>query len=160
MRKLLLALLLAALSASCWALEAGDRAPDFKLMSVDGVETTLGDLMGKRSLLLDFGSVFCANCQSALSLLSDVAQECDSGKLKVAAINVDAPNSAKAVRAVIQGLSPGYRVLLDGEGVVAAAYGVTQIPYVVLIDETGTVRAVHTGPLSELRKMIYGLCAP
>jgi peroxiredoxin len=44
----------------------------------------------------------------------------------------------------LQALSSGSPVLLDF-GSVAEAYGVEAIPYLVLVDGAGTVRAVHLG---------------
>ena len=153
-------LLLVGVAPNVWAIEMGGKAPHFKLISVDGVEMTLSSLRGDKNLLLDFGSVFCANCQSALSLLNDIALECADGKLNVAAINEDSPNAEKAFKSVVHGLNLGYRVLLDTSGSVASAYGVTQIPHLVLIDGEGNVRMVHTGAMTDLHEKIQELCAP
>lgn len=41
------------------ALEVGDKAPDFKLPSTNGVDISLGDFKGKKFVLLEFyGAAF------------------------------------------------------------------------------------------------------
>ena len=50
------ALLFALLGASrvSWSLEVGDRAPDFRLPSTNGVDISLSDFRGKKWVFLEF----------------------------------------------------------------------------------------------------------
>jgi hypothetical protein len=61
-RWLLLGLLLVGLlgtAALSSALEVGDKAPDFKLPSTNGVDISLGDFKGKKFVFLEFyGAAF------------------------------------------------------------------------------------------------------
>jgi peroxiredoxin len=120
-------------------------APGFELVDLDGRSWTLEELRGGGPLLLDFGSVFCAQCQDALRWLETARQEYGPRGLAVAAVNVDGPKAARAVATVTGSLGARYPVLLDPDGAVAEAYGVEVIPYLVLLDREGRVRAVHRG---------------
>ena len=54
---LFLALLLAGrlgLAGGAWAVEVGDKAPDFKLPGTTGVDISLSDFRGKKWVLLEF----------------------------------------------------------------------------------------------------------
>jgi peroxiredoxin Q/BCP len=38
----------------CWALDVGDKAPDFTLPSTNGVDIALSDFRGKKWVFLEF----------------------------------------------------------------------------------------------------------
>jgi hypothetical protein len=47
------------LAGATWAIEVGDKAPDFKLPATTGVDIALGDFKGKKFVLLEFyGAAF------------------------------------------------------------------------------------------------------
>lgn len=142
------------------ALEIGQGAPDFRLRDIDGTHRTLAELRGSGALLLDFGSVFCFNCQETLSLLEEIRRAPAAFRLRVAAVNLDPAESASAVKAIARGIELGYPILLDPEGIVSTAYDVTQIPYLVLIDAKGIIRAIHRGSPSGLKEMILQKLGP
>ncbi|GAB4285501.1 MAG: hypothetical protein Kow0092_39550 [Deferrisomatales bacterium] len=137
-----------------WAAEAGpspgEAASGFSLEDLEGRVWTLEDLRRDGPVLLDFGSVFCAACQEALRWLEQARQTFGPRGLAVAAVNIDGAKAVRAVATVIRSLEVGYPVLLDGDGTVAAAYGVDVIPFLVLVDAGGTVRAVHRGRAADL----------
>lgn len=54
---LFLAVLLAsglAMAGGAWAVEVGEKAPDFRLSSTDGVDISLSDFRGKKWVFLEF----------------------------------------------------------------------------------------------------------
>lgn len=149
-----------ALAVVGWVLAAGGvakgeallgvPAPSFVLDDLAGRTWTLEDLRGGGVLLLGFGSVFCAACQETLSQLEATRREFGPRGLRIAAVNVDGAKAARAVTTVTRRLEVGYPVLLDGDGAVSEAYGVDVIPFLVLLDAGGTVRAVHRGGAADL----------
>ncbi|MHB8764447.1 MAG: TlpA family protein disulfide reductase [Deferrisomatales bacterium] len=132
----------------------GEPAPGFALGDLEGRVWTLERLRRGGPVLLDFGSVFCAACQEALRGLEQTRQTFVPRGLAVAAVNVDGPKAARAVATVTRSLGVGYPVLLDGDGAVAEAYGVEVIPFLVLVDAAGTVRAVHRGLAADLAAVL------
>jgi hypothetical protein len=50
----LLLFVLLGTSRVSWALDAGDKAPDFKLPSTNGVDISLSDFRGKKWVFLEF----------------------------------------------------------------------------------------------------------
>jgi hypothetical protein len=47
------------LAGVAWAVETGDKAPDFKLPSTNGVDVSLSDYRGKKYVLIEFyGAAF------------------------------------------------------------------------------------------------------
>lgn len=144
----------AALSRAEVGAAPGQMAPGFALTDLEGRTWTLEGLREGGPLLLDFGSVFCAQCQEALRWLETARQEYGPRGLAVAAVNVDGPKTARAVATVTQSLGAGYPVLLDPDGAVAEAYGVEVIPFLVLVDAGGVVRAVHQGLASDLSEVM------
>lgn len=149
-----LALWAASLSAVAAGPEPGEAAPVFSLPDLEGRAWTLEDLGQDGPVLLDFGSVFCAACQEALRWLETARREFGPRGLAVAAVNVDGAKAARAVATVTRSLEVGYPVLLDGDGAVAEAYGVEVIPFLVLVDAAGTVRAVHRGLAPDLAEVL------
>ena len=129
----------------CDAVEVGAPAPAFELTARDGAVHSLESLSGGAPLLLDFGSVFCIACREVLEWLEGVQQRYGPRGLRVAAVNLDGPRFLTAVNSVCDNLGATYPVLLDADGSVAEAYGVEAIPYLVVVDPSGTVRAVHLG---------------
>jgi peroxiredoxin len=66
-------------------------------------------------------------------------------------VNIDEGRGREnRVQSFVQRFGLSFDVWLD-PGQAAAAYGVSNIPYVVIIDREGVVRHVHTGNVSERR---------
>jgi len=51
---LVLIMVLIGTAGSTWALEAGDKAPDFKLPATTGTDIALSDFRGKKWVFLEF----------------------------------------------------------------------------------------------------------
>ena len=61
-------------------------APDFQVADLDGNQVQLSGLRGN-VIVLDFRATWCGPCQLSLPMLQQVAQDMDSPKLRVFAIN-------------------------------------------------------------------------
>lgn len=81
-------------------------------------------------VLLDFWAAWCGPCQMIAPALEEIAQEYE-GKIKIGKVNV------------------------DEEGLLAAQFGVTGIPFVVLM-KNGEISDSFTGyrPKAEIEKML------
>jgi peroxiredoxin Q/BCP len=133
-------------ASSAFALEVGQRAPDFKLQGSDGKTYTLADFAGKRGFVLAwFPKAFTSGCTAELEDLRDNAAAIAAYDAAVFMVSVDPPQQnaefAKSVDAK--------QVLLSDEGgSVATAYGVGGGGYAkrwtYYVDKDGVLRAIDT----------------
>jgi peroxiredoxin len=136
----LLALLL---STTSFALEAGDRAPDFAAPAVDGKGTvSLSQYRGK-VVYLDFWASWCAPCLKAIPEIEAMRKELPGDKFQVVAVNLD-QQTKKALRFLAK--NPiGYPSASDPKGRLPKQFGVDTMPTSYLIDAEGVIRYVHRG---------------
>jgi peroxiredoxin len=127
------------------ALEAGSKAPSFRLATLDGKEATLEELRGGEAILLDFGSVYCGGCQELLRFLQDRRAKLLEKGIRVAAVNLDPTRLHKAVKAALAAAGVSYPVMLDPEERISKLYGVEEVPFLVHVGADGTVLGIHQG---------------
>ncbi len=142
-RSFTLTLLVLLFSATSFALEAGDRAPDFAAPAVDGKGTvSLSQYRGK-VVYLDFWASWCAPCLKAIPEIEAMRKELPADKLQVVAVNLD-QQTKKALRFLAK--NPiGYPSASDPKGRLPKQFGVDTMPTSYLIDADGVIRYVHRG---------------
>jgi peroxiredoxin len=138
-----LAALVAAVPAA--AADAGHRllgqpAPDFALKATSGTNFRLSEYRGQVVLLTFWGSR-CGQCPAQLAAISRLVDTYRSAGLAALAVNVDDDQLAAAEFALRHPVS--FPVLLDPDKAVARAYRVDNLPMLMFIDRSGTVRAVR-----------------
>jgi peroxiredoxin len=123
---------------------AADRdAPDFVLPAANGSNVRLSEHRGDVVLLL-FWSSHCSTCAAQLSALDALDGTYQSAGLTTLAVSVD-DEPARAL-AYAQEHRTHFPLLLDRSKQVGRAFGVVQLPTLVLIDRSGTVRYVNSDP--------------
>ncbi|MEK6606427.1 MAG: TlpA disulfide reductase family protein [Myxococcota bacterium] len=127
----------------------GRAAPAFRLPALAGGEVALGDLRGS-VVLVDFWASWCEPCVVQLPHVERLARRFASRGLRVLAVNAGEPR-ADVERFVRRAGLSGVTVLLDGEGVVGARYGVRTLPFTLVVDRGGLVRDAAIGPRGERR---------
>jgi peroxiredoxin len=138
-------------------LKLGDRAPDFRLLGIDGKQHTLADYKAAKLLMVVFLSNHCPYSHAAETRLIPLAKEFKSKGLEVVAIN---PNSPDGIRVDELGYSKyndsyeemklyardvgfPFPYLYDGDHQIAAkAYGCLATPHVFLFDQERKLRYV------------------
>lgn len=113
--------------------ELGQPAPDFELSVLDGETVSLKEFRG-RFVLLDFWATWCGPCRQSMPLLEHLQQE-HPDDLVLLAVNLSEADDT--VRDYLRSEGLSVTVLMDRDGSVGRAYGVSEIPTQVLIDPKG-----------------------
>jgi peroxiredoxin len=138
-------------------LQLGDRAPDFRLLGIDGRQHTLADYKSAKLLMVVFLSNHCPYSHAAETRLIPLAKEFKSKGLEVVAINPNSPDGIRIDELGYSKYNDGYDemklyardagfpfpYLYDGDTqVVAKAYGCLATPHVFLFDQERKLRYV------------------
>jgi peroxiredoxin len=122
--------------------EAGVRAPAFRLIGLDGSTQTLEDILAAGPALLAFFKISCPVCQLTAPYLERLAA---SSAIQVIGISQD---DAGATRGFMQRYGATFPALLDlsSENYPASnAYGITSVPSLFLLQREGTIERCFSG---------------
>jgi thiol-disulfide isomerase/thioredoxin len=119
-----------------------DRAPDFKLKTLDGKELSLQDLRGK-VILLNFWATWCGPCRAEIPSLIQL-QKKYSDRLQIIGLVVD-DDDEDAVRKVVDSEGINYPVALSSPQVRMAYGGISALPTVFVLNAEGRVVQKHVG---------------
>jgi cytochrome c biogenesis protein CcmG, thiol:disulfide interchange protein DsbE len=141
----------------------GHQAPDFALALVAngaslGERSTatlsLSELRG-RAVLLDFWATWCEPCRVQGSIVDRLARRWHERGVVVVGVNTDTPDQGDPrAYATSHGLS--YPIVKDDMGVASRAYGVEDLPTLVVLSPAGKIVAVRTGVTddAELERLV------
>ncbi len=122
-------------------LEAGARAPEFRLPQLDGGDVGLAEIISKGPALLVFFKISCPVCQLAFPFFERLSQ---MGSLPVYGIS---QNNARDTREFARRFGVHFPTLLDAESArfpVSNDYGLTNVPTAYLIDRDGSIaQTIH-----------------
>jgi thiol-disulfide isomerase/thioredoxin len=125
----------------------GQEAADFTLPDLDGKPVSLSQFRGK-PVLLDFWASWCGPCRMELPHVQEIHEEYADKGLQVVAVSVD-PSMDMAQGAVKEDKLTFTILWQDANGPEAAkidaAYHVSSIPRLLLIDANGIIQADVTG---------------
>lgn len=136
----------------------GTPAPDFTLPVAyngePGSRIALRDLRGQ-AVVVDFWASWCAPCRAQAPVIDRVARRHEGHGVVVLGVSTSGDDWASAVR-FAQSHNLRYTTLFDDGSKVGNAYRVQVLPTLVIIDQNGTIRAVHTRVIgeAELEKLI------
>lgn len=121
---------------------AGRKAPSFALRGLDGQQYALAEALKKGPVLAAFFKVSCPTCQLALPFLNRL-HEGFGHSAAIWGISQDDAHDTKEFR---DEFDLTYPLLLDDDGYpVSNAYGLTNVPTLVLIAPDGTARISFHG---------------
>ncbi len=132
------------LASNGGSLETGDTLPRFQLLSTTDDVVTSTDFEGQ-PLVIHLWNTWCLDCIADLPAIQQAADQWD-GQVAVVGIAPDEPMSRVANAADRYGAS--YPMLLDDNEAVVTRYGATSLPVTIVVDATGTVVAIHDGPIA------------
>lgn len=125
----------------------GEPAPALQLTGLDGRTHALAEFAGRR-VLLNAWATWCGPCRREMPALVAAQRRYGGGRPVVVGVAMDTPEN---VRAYLKARPVNYPVLLgrldapDTTGQLGDDAGV--LPYSVLLDADGRVRATHAGML-------------
>jgi len=126
------------------ALDAGVRAPEFSLPTVDGKQVSLQEALRKGPVLLAFFKVSCPVCQYAFPFYQRMYEaNRDAG---VSFIGVSQDN-ARDTKAFVKEFGVTFPVALDDPAkyAVSNGYGLTNVPTLFYIDPSGEIEVSSVG---------------
>lgn len=167
MRKLscamLIVVVMGALSLPAWAAASapprppgvGDKIVDFELRDLQKRKIPTAKARKGKIFLLKFGATWCGWCNKQAPHLNTVVK---AYRKKVLVLDVDVKEDARTVKKHNKRLGAKFLTVLDPMGMVAARYGVSGIPVVIIADKDGNIvyRGNYTD-FSQLKTIIDGL---
>ena len=139
------------------ALRIGSTLPPATLLSVSGSPIRIPDSIRDKVVVLHFWQIGCSSCRLEMPALDGLYKKYRNKGLEVLAVNVG--QKKEVVKSFAAELGASFSVLIDPEGKIAAAYGVTDVPRTYVIDRNGVVRYRILGGATQemLKKLILSL---
>lgn len=135
------------------ATAVGEVAPDFSLESVSGKSIALSSLKGKY-ILVDFWASWCKPCRAENPNVIKAYNEFNAKGFDILSVSLDKDSMAWKKAIEEDGLI--WNQVIDGKGDIATTYGVSNIPFTLLLDKEGKIVAKNlrgeelTNKLNEL----------
>jgi thiol-disulfide isomerase/thioredoxin len=139
---LLVGLLPSPVAAQDTGLPLGTQAPVLTLPDLAGASYDLGQVIGKRPVLVQFWATWCSLCRALMPELQRV-RAAYGDRVELIGINVTVNESKGRVGRYLERHRPPYRALWDEKGAAARAYDAPSTSYVMVLDAAG--RVVYTG---------------
>ena len=121
----------------------GQPAPPINLKTIDGQPFSL-DKVKAEVVVLDFWATWCPPCRKGLPLLQEFNNWAKKEKKSVKVYAVNLREHASKVRQYWRQQKFNMHVLMDTDGGVAQAYGVSGIPHTAILHK-GKIVSVHVG---------------
>ncbi|MBW2675561.1 MAG: TlpA family protein disulfide reductase, partial [Deltaproteobacteria bacterium] len=130
---------------------AGESAPGFELLSVDGKSYSLKEKTDGKVVSLVFWSLFCAPCRRSMPILNDFYKELRDKDFEVVTVNMDGERFVDSIKSYVAEEGLEFAILMDeydgNSFKVADPYGVQGTPSIFLIDKDGVVAFSMAGDL-------------
>jgi cytochrome c biogenesis protein CcmG, thiol:disulfide interchange protein DsbE len=127
----------------------GFYAPDFELLSPEGIPVRLSDLRGQ-PVILNLWASWCPPCKAEMPALENVHRQYERDGLVVLGVNMTYQDSAsRAVQFLLEeGLT--FPVVMDTDGSVGRRYQMRALPTTFFIARDGMIHSLEVGgPLPE-----------
>lgn len=140
----MVALLMAgAVQAAGFEMRQAAPAPELKARDLAGTTRTLADYRGK-VVVLNFWASWCPPCLREMPSMERLRVKMAGRPLAVVAL--DSAETPEEVNAYLSRMKLGFPILLDPDGSNTKRWKVFALPTTFLLDASGRVRYVLTGP--------------
>ena len=132
-----------------------------ELDDVNGDTFVLEENLDHDAVVISFWATWCLPCKKEHPALQQVKEEFADKDVLVIAISIDSPRSLAKVRNYVKSHKYDFTWLLDPSGETAQEMLVNEVPYTMLVDQSGKVVFTHSGyrkgDEAELKKEIRKL---
>ncbi len=127
-------------------IKEGDNAPMFTGQTIDNQQINYAQLKGKKVVVLDFWSIYCASCIEEMPKLTAIYNEFKDKGLVIIGVNLDSFGTHRVVK-FMDGMETkiNFPVIIDKTRQVATAFNAMVLPTTLLIDANGKIRFYHVG---------------
>ncbi|MCL5884797.1 MAG: TlpA family protein disulfide reductase [Deltaproteobacteria bacterium] len=138
----------------------GDPAPMFSGLTIDNQKIDFAQLKGKKVVLLDFWSIYCASCIEEMPRLIEIHNEFSKKGLQVIGVNLDSFGTQRVFK-FMQGMETkiNFPVVIDKTRQIATSFNAMVLPTTLLIDASGKIRFYHVGYKPGDEKKLRGIVA-
>lgn len=142
-----------------WGLTLHAQAglPKLTLRNIEGKSVRLDTLSNQgKPMIVSFFATWCKPCNRELQAINEVyADWQEETGVKLIAVSIDQAQNINKVKPLVDEHGWPYEVLLDPNGDLKRALGVQLIPYVMVLDGTGTIAFKHNGYTDGAEEELY-----
>jgi peroxiredoxin len=120
----------------------GERAPDFSATDSSGADFSLADYRG-RIVVINFWATWCPQCEDEMVEFEAIWQAMEAQGVQFVGVAVD--DTLNAVEAMAAEIGITYPLIVEEEGRITSAYGVTAVPETYIIAPDGNLAYFHIG---------------
>jgi predicted CXXCH cytochrome family protein len=123
-------------------IEEGQKAPAFKAKDfLSREEVDLSEHLGKKVILLDFGSIYCSSCMVTVPNLIKLRKRYSEDDLAIFNIYLDIYNPQRVIK-FFRGFAKDIDLdlVIDEKLTISREYGIDTLPTTIIVDRSGTVR--------------------
>lgn len=127
-------------------IKEGADAPMFTGQTIDNQQLNYAQMKGKKVVILDFWSIYCASCIEEMPKLIDLYNEFRDKGLVVIGVNLDSFGAHRVVK-FMNGMETkiNFPVIIDKNRQVATSFNAMVLPTTLVIDGSGKIRFYHVG---------------
>lgn len=128
---------------------AGDDAPNFKLLNLNGTTIYEYDMYEGKGLLLNFWGTFCEPCKQEMPVVQENYAQLQEMGVDFWAVNVGETPMRIYNFVDDLGVKIDYPILIDAKSEVEKLYGIYNLPVTFVIDGEGKIVEKYEGELTK-----------